>query len=63
MALQTMEAPAGAGMYVLCPNCSRMHDKDDYPPRCRRCNSVMDDKGAQAEQDMSAIPNVVQGQN
>ena len=63
MALLTMEAPGGAGLQVLCPQCSRMHDKDDHPPRCRRCNTIMDDKGARAEQDMSVVPSVVQEQN
>ena len=63
MALVTMEAAGGAGLHVLCPNCSRMYGKDDFPARCRRCNSIMDDKGMKAEQDMSVVPNVVQGQN
>jgi len=63
MALLTMEAPGGAGLQVLCPHCSRMHDKDDYPPRCRRCNTIMDNKEANAEQDMSVVPSVVQEQN
>jgi uncharacterized protein (DUF983 family) len=41
MALQTMEAPAGAGMYVLCPNCSRMHEAEEYAPTCKRCGTAM----------------------
>lgn len=63
MALVEMEAAGGAGLYVLCPNCSRMHEKEDFPPRCKRCNTVMDNKGAKAEQDLTSVPNVVQGQN
>ena len=41
MALQTMEAPGGAGLQVLCPNCSRMHDADEYAPTCKRCGAQM----------------------
>ena len=42
MALATIEAPGGAGLQVICPHCSRMHDAEDYPPKCRRCGTVMD---------------------
>jgi uncharacterized protein (DUF983 family) len=55
MALQILEAPGGAGLQVLCPYCSRMHDKNDYPPKCRRCGSDMDMKAAKAH-DMSSVP-------
>ena len=41
MALQTMEAPGGAGLQVLCPNCSRMHDSEEYAPTCKRCGTEM----------------------
>jgi len=55
--LVTTEAPGGAGLQVLCPTCSRMHDKDEYPPKCKRCGTLMDDKAAKAAQDMASVPN------
>ena len=41
MALQTTEAPGGAGLQVLCPTCSRMHDAEEYAPTCKRCGAAM----------------------
>ena len=59
MALVTMEAPGGAGIQVLCPHCSRMYDSEEYPPRCKRCGSVMDNR-VEKEIDPAKVP-VVQG--
>jgi len=41
--LATMEAPGGAGLYVKCPNCSKMYNPTDSVPRsCKRCGAPMD---------------------
>jgi uncharacterized protein (DUF983 family) len=53
MALVLEEAPGGAGLQVLCPNCSRMHDSEDYPAKCRRCGTLMQDN---QELDMASVP-------
>ena len=42
MALDTTEAPAGTGLQVLCPNCARMHDAEEYAPTCKRCGVKME---------------------
>ena len=55
MALQTMEAPAGAGMYVLCPNCSRMHAAEEYAPTCKRCGTAMKEQ-EEGTSESSRIP-------
>ena len=56
MSLAVIEAPGGAGLQVMCPHCSRMHDKNEYPPKCKRCGTLMDNKAAQAAQDMASVP-------
>ena len=48
MALLTVEAPGGLGLQVLCPNCSRSHAVEDYPPKCKRCGTVMDMKAVRS---------------
>ena len=49
MALLTVEAPGGMGVQVLCPNCSRSHAVEDYPPKCKRCGTIMDMKAVRSE--------------
>ena len=58
MALLTVEAPGGMGLQVLCPNCSRSHAVEDYPPKCKRCGTIMDSKAVKtdAKLDMSKMP-------
>ena len=58
MALQQTEAPGGAGLQVLCPNCSRMHDAEEYAPACKRCGTEMKDQQAKdpVKLDPSKLP-------
>jgi len=56
MALQTMEAPGGAGLHVLCPTCSRMHDAEEYAPTCKRCGTEMRAEEKGQKYDPSQVP-------
>ena len=56
MALVTLEAPGGAGLQVLCPNCSRMHDSEEYPVKCKRCGALMEDTKESKKLDMATVP-------
>jgi len=55
MALQTVEAPGGLGLQVLCPHCSRSHPAEDYPARCRRCGTMMDGKVSQSKVEVKPL--------
>ena len=55
MALETIEAPGGAGLQGMCPHCSKMHDAEDYPPRCRRCGTIMDSQAVKVSDLAEAV--------
>jgi len=56
MPLQQVEAPTGAGLQVLCPNCSRMHDAEEYAPTCKRCGEKMEASKPSKGMDMAEPP-------
>ena len=56
MALQTTEAPGGAGLQVLCPTCSRMHDAEEYAPTCKRCGTQMRAEEKPQKYDPNQVP-------
>lgn len=55
MSLKIMEAPGGAGLQVLCPTCSRMHDAEEYAPTCKRCGAEMNEP-AHTPVEMNKVP-------
>jgi predicted amidophosphoribosyltransferase len=55
MALTITEAPGGAGLQVLCPHCSRMHEAEEYPSRCKRCGTAMDSEAVKVSDLAEAV--------